>query len=387
MKYLRNHWTQQSWLTPAPSRKSVEDMLLANGCRKPKSKAVKKGHYYPAVKRYFPHAQTVLDGKEVLISLGGNEYKFTLEYSKDMAADAIGGYSVGRTETSGLVKQAFDDHCRNHQKPLAALLDNGPGNGKAAIDLGGEGVLVIKAYPYHPQTKGQIEGEFGMFEKKVSHIFIDGKDEKHQAIKKQQTEQRLNISQQVSDLAESVVKEHGLSGDLLRFKQSLKWIELATIREAEFQFPVQSGRDNFDEGKRTMAYFYAIARNLQQQKDTDRKEIVARRRYGLDQKSRQHRAEIRARIAEQKQKKEQPQRILIEAIKAEMALPPDFRDDSTIFKEQMTEGIQSILKRKKQNRQHLFNQTFAEIMALSDYSLETRYGMIKHVKKQINLLT
>ena len=206
-------------------------------------------------------------------------------------------------------------------------------------------------------------------------------------IKKQRTEQRLKISQQFNDLVESIVKEHQLSGDLLRFKQSLKWIEISTLTEAEAQFAIQTNRDNFDPGKRTMAYFYAIARNLQQQKDQARKKQTARRRYGLEQKAKQERQKIRADLARQRRNKEQPYLKIIEAIKAEMNLPPDFRATSTIFKEQMDEGILLILKRKKQNQQILLNKTSDEIMALNEYSLETRYELIEQLNKRINVLT
>ena len=97
MKHLKQQWQDQSWITPLPSRKTVEDMLLAGSCRKAKAKPVQKRNYHPAVKRLFPHAQTVLDGKEVMVSLGGREFRFVMEFSKDMATDAIGGFAVGKT--------------------------------------------------------------------------------------------------------------------------------------------------------------------------------------------------------------------------------------------------------------------------------------------------
>lgn len=182
MKYLRKTWQSQSWLTPCPSRKTVEDMLLANGCRKPRTQPKSRPNYHPPVKRHFPHAQIVLDGKHVVVSMNGHDYLFVLELCKDMATDAIGGYAVGETETAALVKQAVTDYCANHPQPLAALLDNGSGNLNAAIELGVEGMLIIRAYPYRAETKGQIEGEFSLFEKRVSQIVIEGQTEKELAI-------------------------------------------------------------------------------------------------------------------------------------------------------------------------------------------------------------
>ncbi len=444
MKYLRKNWQRQSWLTPCPSRKTVEDMLLANGCRKPRTKAKSRPNYHPAVKRHFPHAQIVLDGKQVVVSVNSHDYLFVLELCKDMATDAIGGYAVGETETAAVVKQAVSDYCAKHPQPLAALIDNGSGNLKAAIDLGAEGILMIRAYPYRAETKGQIEGEFSLFEKKVSQIVIEGQTEKelamnilkqvvevylklrnqtprcsvcpftpakliaakidavdaeaaYQALKlqqqkqQQQTEQRLKVTAEFNDLVESIVKEHQLQGDMLKFKKSLKWIELATIREAEAQFAVQSQRDNFDPGKRIMAYFYAIARNLQQEKDQQRREQTARRRYGLDQQAKQQRAKIETEFELQKDKQmldKQPHLAILNAIQCELNLPEAFRTTVTIFKKQIDEAIGSILKKKMKNqRDNFLNKTYQGIMHLVGQSLEPKYELINKIKARVNKLT
>ncbi len=443
MKHFREKWNRQSWLTPPPSRKAVEDMLLANGCRKPKAKALPKANYHPPVKRYFPHAQTVLDGKQVVVSLGGQQHPFVLEFSKDMAADAIGGCAVGKSETAELVKSAFQDHCQNHRKPLAALVDNGSGNAKAAIDLGAEGTLMIKAHPYRPETKGQIEGEFGLFARKVSHIKIEGNTQQQQAMnilktiakvylrlrnqtprcsvcpftpkklmkakvdsieaeqayktlkaqqdrKKTQSERRLKVSAEFHDLVDSIVKEHKLSGDLLVFKKYLKWIELSTIRKAEQQFAVQSRHDNFSPAKRTMAYFSAIARNMQNEKNQTRKQQAARRRYALDKMDKQKREKIKSELREQKEKnllENQPHLKVISALQAEMALPVEFRKTINIFKNKIDQALLAIL-RKKQQRQKVFIEKIHEnIMALSEFSMETRYQLVNQINERINTLS
>jgi len=444
VKHLKKSWKEQSWLTPAPSRQTVKEMLLANGYGKVNERAIKsKQNYHPPVKRYFPHAQSVLDGKEVVVSLSGQDYKFVLEFSKDMASDGIGGYAVGKSESYELVKAAFNQHCSNHQKPLAVLMDNGKGNGKAAIDLGAEGVLVINSYPYRPQTKGQIEGEFSIFEKKISHIIIDGKGEEQQAmnilkiiaemylrlrnemprcsvcpftpgelmkaqidakekekvyehlkagqaLKKEQEEKRLKISQELSDLLESIVKEHCLSGDFLSFKKSIKWVELSTIKEAEVHFSAQGWRDNFDSAKRTMAYFYGIARNLQNQKDHRQREQTARRRYGLEASAMEEREKIKAELNEKKTEqlwKKKPYLKIIAAIQAETDMPPSLRSVFTIFKKMIDQGILEILNKKKQNRKSLIEKTHQAILEVSEYSMEIRYDWIQKIDERIEILT
>ena len=443
MKHFREKWNRQSWLTPPPSRKTVEDMLLANGCRMPKAKVLPRTNYHPAVKRYFPHAQTVLDGKQVVVSLGGQEYPFVLEFSKDMATDAIGGCAVRKSETAELVKSAFQNHCQNHRKPLAALVDNGSGNAKAAIDLGAEGTLMIKAHPYRPETKGQIEGEFGLFARKVSHIKIEGNTQQQQAMnilqmiaqiylrlrnqtprcsvcpftpeklmkakvdpieaeqayktlkaqqdrKKTQSEWRLQVSAEFHDLVDSIVKEHKLRGDLLAFKKYLKWIELSTIRKAEQQFAVQSQRDQFSPAKRTMAYFSAIARNMQNEKDQIRKEQAARRRYALDKMEKQKREKIKSELRKQEEKnllENQPHLKVIYALKAEMALPVEFRKTINIFKNKIDQALLAILRKKQQHQKMFIEKIHENIMSLSEFSMETRYQLVNQINERINTLS
>lgn len=443
MKHLKQQWQDQPWITPLPSRKTVEDMLIAGNCRQVKAKPSQKRDYYPAIKRLFPHAQAVLDGKEVVVSLGGREFSFIMEFSKDMATDAIGGFDVGKTETAELVKKAFDNHSRNHQQPLAALIDNRSGNIKAAIAMGAEGVLVIKAHPYRAETKGQIEGEFGLFERKVSRIVIDGENPEQQAmsilkkiaevylllrnqtprcstcpftpqklmkakldsiaeekaykvlkaqqdIKREQQEQRLKISAELGDLLDDIVKEHKLSGDLLRLKRSMKWIEISTIKAAEQQFAVQSMRDTFLPAKRTIAYFYAIAKNMQIEKDQRRKKETAHRRYSLDQQAKAQRQETRLALEQQQRNKmleKEPHLRVIRAVKNHMNLPPDFRKTMTVFKNNMDEALLAIVRKKQQARDNFIEKVHQGIMALTEFSLETRQQLVNQINDKITELS
>jgi len=211
-----------------------------------------------------------------------------------------------------------------------------------------------------------------------------------QEIKKKQKEQRLKISEQIKDLAESIVHEHRLTGDLLRFKNSMRWIEVSTLKDAETAFSVQSGRDNFDPSKRTMAYFFAIARNLQIRKDQERKKQTARRRYELSESATANRKKVEADMEIQREKQlleKQPHLKLINALKAELNLPESFRSTITIFKNQMDQAILSITRKKAKRRQSLIEKTHEAIMGLAYLSLETRYDLIKKVNERIKVLS
>lgn len=440
IKYFKEQWENQSWLTPVPCRKTVEDILLANGLRKVQPNDCKKSAYCEPVKKYFPHVQSVLDGKEVVVHVNDNSYNFVMEYSKDIATDAIGGANIGNTETSDLIKGAFQTHAENHRKPLSSLVDNGKGNNKAAIDLGSEGTLFIKAFPYRPETKGHIEGEFGLFERTVSKIHIKGKTEAELALsfldhlsrlyirlrnkmprcsvcpftpeklmkanldqaeakkaylslkaeqekKEKDQEKRLKISKSHSELIDSIIKEHRLKGNTLSFKRSLKWVELSTIKEAEQVFAVYSQKDNFDESKRTMAYYSAIARNLQQQKDQQRKEDIACRRYSLDQISKTYRKKIESESSLKKEQQcleQEPNLQIVNAIQAHTNLPVGFRKSVNLYKNYIDEAIQSLLRKSKQRQKTLIEKVENGIIELTNLSMNERYDWVKYVNERID---
>lgn len=436
MTHLRQCWKKQQYLTPCPSRKTVEDILTGNNYRTVKAKQSKKGKYCAPVKRYFPHVQSVMDGKEVIVNLNGEDFNFVLEYSKDMATDAICGSSVSHTETSELVSKAFENHCKNYNQPLGVLLDNGSGNKKAAIDLGNEGILVIYAHPYRAQTKGQIEGEFGLFERKVSRIAINGKNPVELAMSVLETiskvyintrnsnarcsvcpftpnklmkyeldkgdankaftalkserekkleiqQQRLKISEEHTGLVESIVAEHKLEGDLLTLKKSLRHVEIFTLKQAEQALYVQIKKAP---GKKTMAYFCAIARNMQAKKDETRRQEAARRRYGLDEQSKKDREAIENELKLRKQQQQminEPHLSIIDFVKAELTLPGAFRKKVKLFKNKMDDVLMVILKKKKQQQDSIMEKMKNEIMQLNEYSLENRLEIANYLTDRI----
>ena len=352
------------------------------------------------------------------------------------------GSAIAQTETADLVKKAFNDHAQTYGKPLSVLLDNGRGNNKAAIDLGGEGMLFIKSWPYRPQSKAPIEGEFSLFEKKVSHIHIEGDDERDVALsileniskmyirlrngtprcsvcpftpnklikakvesvnsedayrvlkerqetRTQSKEKLQKIAAEKRELLESIIQGYCLKGDSLRFKQSLKWVEIATIKEAEQVFSSYSQKDNFDECKRTMAYFCAIARKLQGEKDQTRNEETARRRYSIEEKARKRRNEITEELSRREEADlldSEPHRKIVNAIIAEMSLPADFRAKITIYKNMIDAAIQTILRKKKQKRNTLLEKTKTAIMGLAQYPLDVRYKWVAYVEERISQL-
>ena len=192
-------------------------------------------------------------------------------------------------------------------------------------------------------------------------------------------------------MTDRIIQEYRLTGDRLRFKQSLKHVELAVIREAELQFAVQSARDRFDEAKRTLAYFAAIARHLQVNQDNAQRVATARRRYSLDQQAAQQRAEVQTRRVEQQERDvlaKQPEKAIVTFLQAEFNLPPRFRVHSTLHKERLKETLKYLLKQNKPAQlQRCLENTETAIMAFGQYPLSIRYEMIKMIQDYLKNLT
>ena len=441
VKELKKGWRRQSWLTPPPSRQTVADMLNGNNIRVPEA-VTKKMKYHEPVTRFFPNAQACLDGKQIDITINDHPYRFTCEFVKDLASDAITAAEFGKTETAELVEKAFRQHSQILGTPLSVLADNGSGNKKAMVKLGQEGTLVIWTYPRRPESNGQIEGTFGHFERLTSPIVIEGLDQETMALsfakatvamyamlrnqtprcsqcpftpeeqmryqagelkmeeafeffsarqdqKKALKERRLHISQERQELMESVVKEQRLRGELVLFKKTLSRVESQIIRQAEIAFAVQAGRDHFDESKRTMMYFCGIARQMQDKKDQQKREETARRRYGLDQKSRKHREETLAAQREFQERKEfekKPWASLVKSLVSETRLAPEFKRFS-VFKNQVDRALSFMLEKGKQRFATMLDKAERMIMDLPEFSLTTRFEMVEFVKERINKLT
>lgn len=439
MKKLREDWKESDWLVPCPSRKTVEDMLLANGLRQPKTK---KRHASPAEKihLYYPNAQELLDGKEVEVLYKDELYGVNLEFCQDIASTAITGMSVSETENYAAVKKALGEHVDQYGWPLAALTDNRSANLPLAIELGNNGRLLIRARPYRPQSRGPIENEFGVFEKKVSRIQINGQTDREIAMsivellartylrlrnqtprcstcpmtpeklmlyqpselerqaawralvaerdkRAEQKERALKLSAEKTELIESVVKEHNLAGDRMLLKKSLRHVELSAIREAERRFYVASQRDTFDVAKRSTAYFSGIAFNVQQERDGQRRQEMAQRRYGLDEKSRKERQERlcqRQLRAEEEGRQKHPEQTIVQSFQTYCATPKDFRQYKGFWLSGLDKAVQAINRRRNiARRNQLVDLCRLNILAQCEKPLELRYEFINMLESRM----
>jgi hypothetical protein len=130
-----------------------------------------------AFETFFPGAQWVGDGAIVSVELNGERFPFNLELMVDAASGALVGASIRATESGSAVAQAFHDGVvTTGAPPLGLLLDNRPCNRSphtvARLD---RRTQVVYAARGRPQSKGHVEGAFGLFAQQAPRLAIDAR--------------------------------------------------------------------------------------------------------------------------------------------------------------------------------------------------------------------
>ncbi|HWN68435.1 MAG TPA: hypothetical protein VNM90_12425, partial [Haliangium sp.] len=130
-----------------------------------------------AFETFFPGAQWVGDGAIVSVELNGERFPFNLELMADAASGALVGASIRATESGSAVAQAFHDGVvTTGAPPLGLLLDNRPCNRSprtvARLD---RRTQVVYAARGRPQSKGHVEGAFGLFSQQAPRLAIEAR--------------------------------------------------------------------------------------------------------------------------------------------------------------------------------------------------------------------
>jgi DNA-binding TFAR19-related protein (PDSD5 family) len=356
-------------------RTTISKILVRLGLREKKIRDSSPA-YHDKVKIHFPGAQAAIDAKGCSVRfLGESEETITFkkETAIDLATGTILGSVVGKEETSEGVERVLVKARGECENLLAVLADNRSAN--CAVDikkvLGGEGkVGAIFSFPYHPQTNGHIEGNFGKLSRTVGEITID--DSSREAIARSVVEMASRIydhfhnntpvknlgwltrreylrryspkPQEVEearrellgrqarsralqqdpprfsdpgyrDLVRSIISDHRFEVELKRALKALQNFDDGAIESASRAFYVASKRKNFDEKKRTFAYFMGIVKN--KQKPTDE---YYRKRYSSIQAERRfkaageaHRKSIKEEQAQEKKDlRDAPEKVILE---------------------------------------------------------------------------
>jgi len=133
-----------------------------------------------AFQTFFPGAQWIGDGKNVVVNLDGEPFSYNFELMVDAFSGAFVGISIRDTEDATAVVEAFDAGIETTgDPPLAVLLDNRPSNHTAEVDDALGDTLRIRATESRPQNKAHVEGAFGLFAQHAPPLFLRTGDRRH----------------------------------------------------------------------------------------------------------------------------------------------------------------------------------------------------------------
>jgi len=157
-------------------RQHIKDILHAHGVRipnrrgRPPDASANRGGFLT----FYPGAQWVGDGAELVVVVNGERFTVNLELLVDADSGAFTGASIRPTEDAAAVIDAFNDGVQTTgAPPLALLLDNKPSNHGEEVDEALGDTLRIRSRPFVPTDKPHVEGAFGLFSQEAPPLVLD----------------------------------------------------------------------------------------------------------------------------------------------------------------------------------------------------------------------
>jgi hypothetical protein len=148
-------------------RSRITALLAEYGLRSPRGRTShprRERAPHGSFETFFPGAQWVTDGKRLSLHLNGQTFSFSLQLVVDTHSGALLGASLRDHEDGPAVTEAFADaEATAGLPPLALLLDNKACNHSSAVERLGAKTLLTYAARGRPQSKGHVEGAFGLF--------------------------------------------------------------------------------------------------------------------------------------------------------------------------------------------------------------------------------
>lgn len=159
-------------------RSQIATILEACGVRMPRrrqGRSPDETALHNAFETFFPHAQWVGDGTQVVIEVDGVARVYNIELNVDAYSAAFVGAHVSPTEDSEAVIAAFQDaRDSTGVQPIALLLDNKPSNHIPDVDDALQPTSRIRATSDRPQNKAHAEGAFGLLKPTLEGLTLAG---------------------------------------------------------------------------------------------------------------------------------------------------------------------------------------------------------------------
>jgi hypothetical protein len=164
-------------------RGAVSRLLEEHGLRAPAARnRPMAGSAAGDFQTFFPGAQWVADGSELTVRINGEPHRFNLELVVDTHSSAIVGAAIRDHEDGQAVVDAFRDAVTTTSThPLSLLLDQRPCNFTAEVASGIGRTARIYAGRGRPQSKGHVEGAFGLFAQTRPRLEINAGDQRELA--------------------------------------------------------------------------------------------------------------------------------------------------------------------------------------------------------------
>lgn len=321
------------------SRKTVADILIANGLYKARLKD-RRPRFYQSLQQNIPNGLVSVDGKEFTVVIDNEIHKFNLELSVDVQSFLHSAFSVSDTETTAEFIKVLESHISQWGKPLALVTDHGSANlsSRAQTYLRKNDIEILPAGPANPKGNGTVESAFSGMERVIGTIYLDTsspralakgvlekiisiyvnmrnklsrRDSKYSpeqmmdapvsAQQRQQQKSRFRkraeklqkpAATTKQDRLQWLIEHYAMQIDEKSRKRAVKCIEyydLEAIGKTEEAF-LRAVTRNDD--KCNIAYFFGILKNIQTEMDTVKYEDYCRKRYNYLQMKDRQREEI-----------------------------------------------------------------------------------------------
>lgn len=161
-------------------RGAVSRLLEEHGLRAPVARnRPSAGRAGGDFQTFFPGAQWVADGSELTVRVNGEPHRFNLELVVDTHSGALVGASIRDHEDGQAVVDAFRDAVTTTAThPLFLLLDRRSCNLTAEVARGIGRTARVYAGRARPQSKGHVEGAFGLFAQTRPRLEINAGDQR-----------------------------------------------------------------------------------------------------------------------------------------------------------------------------------------------------------------
>lgn len=309
------------------SKKKVREVLIANNLFAPQTRR-RRPRFYLSLRKEIPNGLLSVDGSEMIVWLDKEPYQFNVELGVDVKTFDHTSFSVGDSESSDEVINVMEAHRKDWGIPLGVLCDSGTWNLSEQVRnyLQVHDIELVPAGPSNPKGNGTDEGAFSQMKQilgtikldlsspralarsvleKLISLYITMRNKmsvkgntltpsqgmmtptsKEQRAQERQRLKEFNKAKQESveqrtklDHLHRLIDYHRMTVEptpLKRAEKTIKAYELAAIIAAEEAFVKAVNRKV---ERKNLPYFFAILRNIQQQRDDEAYRQFCRQRY------------------------------------------------------------------------------------------------------------